>query len=421
MILSYGIDKAVPYFLIGSALSIVVSSLMYMLGSSLKMDELNAKAKEILINLLFATFILVVSLSLYHLISSILSIALGLGPGGDLIKTAEIANSDFKTTIGLIFIKYYIFDLIIGILSTFEMSVNKTIVDIGVAGVSFLTSETGVSLGVLLNELKELAIDALARPTISFSVFSGLAPFVNMLSMVADPSAIAYLFSLSKQVLLDFVSNFMWIFFAIGLILRSFPFTQKTGSNLIALSIVLYFVWPSSIILSHYMVYSAYKVTTFYYTPTSLDILSDKGEVMSREAIQEELSKNEEFIDSLNKENEELKKPPSGLGAVWYYLTHTIKSGWSFFKNDVVGRIVPKNFIDFFMFIAGLGFGAFQFLPMLYDFVFYFILTDGQYLALFFITSTIEFLIVVTAFSSISPAIGGEGNIFGVSKVSRFI
>ena len=72
----------------------------------------------------------------------------------------------------------------------------------------------------------------------------------------------------AKQFILDFAKySIPILLLPLGIALRAIPFFRTTGSSLIAICIILYFVYPLSIMLSSYMIFDVYKPGDITFVP----------------------------------------------------------------------------------------------------------------------------------------------------------
>jgi len=81
-----------------------------------------------------------------------------------------------------------------------------------------------------------------------------LTPIVEFNTTVTDLVGTAITAMMGKKMLLAFIEeSAIEVFLVLGLFLRVFPFTRKTGSTVIALVFAAYFVFPISILISQQM------------------------------------------------------------------------------------------------------------------------------------------------------------------------
>jgi hypothetical protein len=86
---------------------------------------------------------------------------------------------------------------------------------------------------------------------IHFTLFSFLTPLNEINTFLINTLSTIIASVTAQMMLLKFIEiNIPTVILPLGIIMRSFPFTRKTGSSLIALSFVAYFVYPTSILIN---------------------------------------------------------------------------------------------------------------------------------------------------------------------------
>ncbi|MCX8196826.1 MAG: hypothetical protein N3G80_00720 [Candidatus Micrarchaeota archaeon] len=85
----------------------------------------------------------------------------------------------------------------------------------------------------------------------------GIAPWIAMVpisdihTLLVDVVGAALGSIMAQKILLTFIEeNALTVFMPIGLILRAFPFTRKTGSTILAVAFAGYFIYPISILIN---------------------------------------------------------------------------------------------------------------------------------------------------------------------------
>ena len=131
----------------------------------------------------------------------------------------------------------YLFDVLIGFLSTLSFPLGSPLPSIGII-------------------------------TFSFMPFDGLVLLVNAHTMIVE--AIGNLITIiwAKQLILIFSRDaLIALILPFGIVMRAFPWLRIAGSSLIALSFTLYFVYPLSVIFSNYLMFDLFKPADFVYSP----------------------------------------------------------------------------------------------------------------------------------------------------------
>jgi hypothetical protein len=86
---------------------------------------------------------------------------------------------------------------------------------------------------------------------------SGILPFIFVTpvneahTLIVDIAGTLVAATASQKMLLDFIEiNTMSLILPIGLIMRVFPFTRKTGSTIVAFAFAAYFIFPMSVLIN---------------------------------------------------------------------------------------------------------------------------------------------------------------------------
>ncbi|MEM2138348.1 MAG: hypothetical protein QW568_04635 [Candidatus Anstonellaceae archaeon] len=86
---------------------------------------------------------------------------------------------------------------------------------------------------------------------------SGLLPFIFVTpineahTLIVDIAGTLVAATASQKMLLDFIeANTMSLILPIGIIMRVFPFTRKTGSTIVAFAFAAYFIFPMSVLIN---------------------------------------------------------------------------------------------------------------------------------------------------------------------------
>jgi hypothetical protein len=104
---------------------------------------------------------------------------------------------------------------------------------------------SGLSTGISTPLFKVLGKD------ISFMIFIGLTPLNQAHTTIVDLLGTAFAAFTGQNMLLNFIEEAaLTAFLPLGLMMRAFPFTRKTGSTIIAVVAAAYFVYPISILIN---------------------------------------------------------------------------------------------------------------------------------------------------------------------------
>ncbi|MFA5049673.1 MAG: hypothetical protein WC501_01565 [Candidatus Micrarchaeia archaeon] len=374
--------------------NVALTSLLYIIAQALQIPSLNAQAKENLFQLIFSVFLIAIFIgSAVVLNQFFLGIVCYDAPAGacmDLDSTTPIEVGMYgldilQKSLTTLYFKMYLFESTVAIISS----------------MSFTLGVFHVFLFV-------------------FSVH--ISPFIA-LTMIANAQVIivegfGYLIGITfakKEILRSMAYYVPFFLVPFGLFLRAIPFLRTTGSTIIALCFTMYFIFPVAIIFTNYVIYDFYKSTPAYVSfenPSPLSNLCEDSGTVDIEDMVAEIREGEKAIDE-NYSSEQ------GYGA--------IRSLWNNFVGalSVALSLVGNFFGMIWNLVKLLYYGeswATIFAPIgiLRSFYFYMVLeliAASQFLVLVTISTILEFIIIVTAHRSISATIGGETEIFGLSKI----
>ncbi len=262
--------------------------------------------------------------------------------------------------------------------------------------------------------------------TVSFAPYDGLVLLSNAHTVVVE--AIGYLMMAiwAKQFILDFAKySIPILLLPLGIALRAIPFFRTTGSSLIAICIILYFVYPLSIMLSSYMIFDVYKPGDITFVPKfgsffpnaeNFDLASEQS------VINQKIEELEKLFERPNVVSNEVTKVYGNAGF--------IATGGDMAKN--IGSVFvsgAKTIWTILEFMCGLNgdalsviFTGQMFLPTqsgaaLFKFVVQEVTIIGTFVGLVTFTSVLELIISITMYRNIAMLIGGEVELIGLSKL----
>ncbi len=371
--------------------NVALTSLIYIVAQMIQVPSLNAQAKENVFQLVFSVFLIVIFIGSTAIVDQLF-----LG-----ILCFDSPNSSCSS---------------IG---------SSTPGDVAIYGLDVLQK----SLMTLYSKmyLFESAVAIISSMSFTFGVFHvflfvfsiHVSPFIA-LTMIANAQVIivegfGYLIGLTfakKEVIRAMVYYVPFFLVPFGLFLRSIPFLKTTGSTIIALSFTMYFIFPVSIVFTNYVIYDWYEPNPMYISfenPSPISHLSGDSGVVDISAMMHTIESGETAIDDAYDPS---KTNPSFWDSIVgiYEAAYEIVSG----MYSMIANLLRLLFY-------GEGWAT-MFIPigLLRSFYFYMILeliAASQFLVLVTISTVLEFIIVVTAHRSISAAIGGETEIFGLSKI----
>jgi hypothetical protein len=286
-----------------------------------------------------------------------------------------------RTKLASLYAQLYVYELLFGFLSTLGFSI------------PIPAFNPTTLLGMLIS-----------IPSLSFSPFSGLTPISNAHTVVVEAVGTALLGVLARQVILEFVSNYSLIFFVLGAGLRAFTFTRKTGSSILALTAVAFFVYPLSVIFTNYMIFHAYEPTNFGVVPTAVGYCKDPGALKTVA---------ENFHEA--EESSIYDGQPSTGGSIWYRFWQFLLGAADYIGNSLKGMLNSllafngKTIIG--MLLTPVAFSTF------FDFLIMEIQALVQFLVIVFVSFFIEIIITITMYRGIAAFMEGETEIFGISKL----
>jgi hypothetical protein len=260
--------------------------------------------------------------------------------------------------------------------------------------------------------------------TFSFTPFAGLTMISNAHTIIVEAIGYTMTFVIAKQFILDFARLAVpTILFPVGITMRAFPWFRTTGSSIIAMCIVLYYVYPLAILFTNYLIFDVYKPSDFTYVPEVSTLIKDgkfsdlKGEVKEADDKSKELLNT--FKDNSNLVSTQVDK--SSYKGIFGGVQDFLSSAYEHIKG-FFGTV-----FNIAKFMFGFGGNIFlsvanSFLPIgaaggLYRFVIHEVINIGQFVALVVFTSFIEIVITVTMYRNIAAMIGGEVEIAGLSKL----
>lgn len=368
-----------PLILASFAISLFVTALMYMAGSALQSQDLLALGKDNLANLFFSAIIVFMFLALFAIFQQFAS-AIACGQPCDHLQAAYSSVLMLRSKLMSLYFNLYFYELIFGFLSTLGFSI--PLPALGPASL----------LAFIIN-----------LPTISFAPLSGLTPLSNAHTIVVEAVGTALLAVLARQVLLEFVMKYMFVFLVIGAGLRSMWFTRRTGSSILALAGVSYFVYPLAVLLSNYLIFQAYEPANFGVIPTSIGFCEDSTTLGSLSVM---------FAsERSNLYNASIPKSETK----WYMFWNTLVDGANYVGESASMMLkVLWSFnmnLAYLLILSPMAFSTFL------DFLFIEIQTQVQFLVLVFVCFVTEIIITITMYRGVAMLIEGESEIFGISKL----
>ncbi len=275
----------------------------------------------------------------------------------------------------------------------------------------------------------------------SFTPFAGLSPISDTITFINKMWVLNQIILYMQSAFLSFVKETAFtIFFPIGVILRTFPFTRKAGSTLIALAVSFYFGFPLMVILSGYFFDHMVFLPVVYTSepPPDMDtMLNDILNYTGEETIYQDLlnqtyqaepdiTGNEEYWTNLEPTVNEPDYEEAGgsiVKRVYEWMSNQTRNlvGWftSVISEKVFGlggddfklrdlfdsvlSVMGKK--DYPVFVLG-------FVMRAYSYSFF-------YLMFSFIMFVINFTVCITLFETLSTILGGEKSLFALGRIKK--
>ena len=223
-------------------ISAVMSSLAWMISTAFQSNELKGWAKKELSEFIFTGALIAVAYSLILTITYLTTAYVGGNPYSLAKDFLDLAQAD------LIDAYAHVTSLktLITFISTFELKIGW---------ITALLSIAGLNLATLLGSFGAI----LSNLTLSYgSPFSMVIGPLGSLESFMQPMFFAMFV---QHELLNIIQKTMLpLVLPLGILLRAFPLTRRTGSTLIAISLAAYIIYPVSLVASSAM-YSQMKST----------------------------------------------------------------------------------------------------------------------------------------------------------------
>lgn len=375
------------WVLIGAALffNVVFTSLYYMIATMLSSPTQTALAKENIGQLIASGFIIIAFIIFANgLLPPLMGSIVCYGSPTDCasvdhIKVAHYSLNLLETTIMNMYSKLYLFEVVVAILSSISMT-------FGVFRVFLFVF------------------------SIHISPFIALTLIANVQVIVVE--AIGYMWGMTtaKLIILEMVQYAIpTVFLPLGLFLRAIPWLRGTGSTILALCFSMYFIFPLAVTFSNYIIFDLFKATPTYINfdnPSPMtQICGDAGNINVKDLTDE--------LNEMENEAAAMAKPQTTfLGKIWSIIKAVASAVASIFM------LLIKLVALLFKGGSPLGFlNPFSYLKTYYYYLILEMSLAAQFLVTVLISTILEFILIVTAHRSISAAIGGETEMFGLSKI----
>ncbi|MEM3373534.1 MAG: hypothetical protein QXF76_04935 [Candidatus Anstonellales archaeon] len=257
-------ESLVYIYGLGLLISISVITISYMIGSAFNLKNAVVYAKTEIVYLIYTIVIFLVLAALDAILNEI---TYSLTGNVDLHIHLSEYLYDFRMKLINMYIHFEILEFTIGILSSINYAVSyvsldaigefsQCLVGLNIPGliesIPFLGNRANPNqnsgLGDIANQVSLInsEISMSAAPAAGLDIVSALH------TMYVDMIAYAYVALLIIKVILDFVYSVAWPFLIpLGLAFMVFPIFRQVGTTILALSIVMYYVFPLTVLLGH--------------------------------------------------------------------------------------------------------------------------------------------------------------------------
>ncbi len=274
-----------------------------------------------------------------------------------------------------------------------------------------------LSLEMILGPISTFGVSAflpeatLSHFDVSMAPNAGLGPISEALIVVTDLIGVGIGAIIMQKLLLVFIhQNVLVVFLPLGLACRGVPFLRKTGSTIIAMCLVLYFIYPLSIWINQQIYFSIENKLINWANYASLAEICQIAAGQSSSNLQTRIGDGyEDYTRAGESAGRELAGGGGGGRILpWGWL----QSLWNSFRS-AFGTVAEYMILYPFAWLTGPVLPVNFFFEALVDMIT--VSMQIFVLNLLFLVSSI--LMCVTVFKDLSLAIGGEPRIFGMSKL----
>jgi len=383
-----------PIAIASLLISFFIVSLAYMLAEVVRMPVLNAWAKSEYYETLISAFLL---MSVFFFVMLGENLAKGFTMGASPIEFGMAYLENVKVLIELeLYPMLLLLDIVVGNFATWNFSFPA--------------------------ELSLLAVIVGTSPMAGLGLVSGALIFM------LDTLGIFISVTMAQMEFLHFVEKFaLGMFLPLGILLRTFPLTRKTGSTLIALAITIYFVYPATLAFNQQVFDVAFVPMFNSFADRPLDVQLGNANVLqvNFEYGDETLMRFDYYghePGTGNTANGELEvgkvaPSPSGIGAPWERNKNNLAGGMNINPPlnapSTVNPPRPMQFAGWDLLLPPAGWSS-----LFYDILFSFYgpaLTQAAVLVL--VLPVFDIIICVTFFRGLSTSIGGEAQIMGLTRI----
>ncbi len=384
----------------------IVTALFFIVAYFFQSPQLTAIAHEELAAMFFTAFIILFWVTGSAFLNGITDGLVGATmpdytSGGEMagfsmghVELAIAANDVFLTKLKSLYINLYLYEVLIGFLSTISFPILTLFPGPAMISLSFM-------------------------PFISLTMLSGA--HTSVVESIGLLAAMLW----AKEFILLFCRDIVpLILLPIGLVMRAFPFTRTTGSSIISVCFMGYFVFPLAVLLSYYMVFDLYQPSESPPVSAELSLFKTHMDQTEAETMLDDLRGASDQRQDLFDNTPLAQDATSGTACEGYEFWCSAEQLGKWAWNGVTGFFdTVKNIWLFMMGFMG-DFALFReaLLPTsvaagLYDFIIREVAHVAQFIVIVVLTSIVEIIIALTMYRNISWVIGGEMELAGITKV----
>ncbi len=385
------VNSSFPWTLaaIGLFLGVVLTTLYYLMSKIIDVPSLSATTKEMIAGLIFTAFLLGSIVTIGVILNTIFgSLACPAGAiNCNHINVAYYSLSMIGNNLRTMYMDLYAYDVLISLLS----SINIPLFPIHVFVFIF---------------------------TINISIFPGLVLLSEVHTLIVEGIGYAYAMLIVKQSLLEVSAVAApYIILPLGIFMRCMPGVSRTGSTLIAFSITLYFIMPLAFTMSSYIIFDYVKPSPYFIEfdkPSGLSTLcGSKDDPLTNDKVTKMTEHITKIYGTHQKDIEDAQGTDYGF---WGNIKNVFTGAWGAIKDlgNIFTLIIQETFSSssFYELLLPISFTKGFYIYLVKELVLY-----SQFLVVAVVTTVLEFIVIVTGHRSISPAIMGEMEIFGITKI----
>jgi hypothetical protein len=314
------------------------------------------------------------------------------------------------------------------VIDTFQSKINTVYISMIISEFVIQTIAQMTSVQIPMNIISPLASTGMGTTSISINTGEIFSIINNLYNSLIRSIIDIMLMTIARKTILDLAVPAIALILPLGLFLRGLYITKRTGSSLIALSLVLFYIYPLSLVFDGYLVRNYVPAirygdivsdssASFYYR--NLDKFQPTDEIVP---TSEENAAMTPSVGSLGSKDL-LLAPSKYLGSIVLQST-AISTAGGFIKAAIA--LVPNRLLGFGLqfltdLISGIMLlGVVNFVS-LETYAFNTILIQAaiimNILGTLLVTTTLDIIMCVTSYRIFADVFSGDKSITGLSKV----